>query len=56
MEIVGLEIYCSCQSAVDVEDCKEAGGTNASALEEKIDFLLAPCDAVLSLVVRFKCT
>ncbi|XP_038879510.1 uncharacterized protein LOC120071354 isoform X2 [Benincasa hispida] len=52
VEIVGAEIYCSCQSAVDVEGCKDPGGTKVSAMEEKTDFILAPCDAVLSLVVN----
>ncbi|TYK30617.1 putative vacuolar protein sorting-associated protein 13A isoform X1 [Cucumis melo var. makuwa] len=52
VEIIGLEIYCSCQSAVDVEGCKEARGAKVSTLEEKSDFILAPCDAVLSLMIE----
>ncbi|XP_031736163.1 uncharacterized protein LOC101204937 isoform X2 [Cucumis sativus] len=52
VEIIGLEIYCSCQNTVDVEGCNEARGTKVSTLEEKSDFILAPCDAVLSLMVN----
>ncbi|XP_022960657.1 uncharacterized protein LOC111461381 isoform X1 [Cucurbita moschata] len=52
MEIVGLEIYCSCESAGDVEGFQEAGRVKISPLEEKNDFILAPCDAVLSLMVN----